>query len=37
MNDVGGFLLFAIACKNLGAKFIASGGIGDGIQMAAAF
>jgi nitronate monooxygenase len=35
MDDVGGLVLFAIACRELGAPFIASGGIGTGIQLAA--
>jgi len=35
MDDVGGLLLLAIACKNLNVPFIASGGIGDGVQLAA--
>jgi NAD(P)H-dependent flavin oxidoreductase YrpB (nitropropane dioxygenase family) len=35
--DVGGFVLFAIACRELGVPFIASGGVGTGIQVAAAF
>jgi len=34
-DDVGGLVLFALACKELGAPFIASGGIGTGIQLAA--
>jgi len=33
--DVGGLVLLAMACKELGAPFIASGGIGTGIQLAA--
>ena len=33
--DVGGLVLLAITCKQLGAPFIASGGIGTGIQLAA--
>lgn len=36
MDDVGGMLLLAIACKQLQVPFIASGGIGEGIQLAAA-
>lgn len=36
MEDVGGLLLFAIAAKQLDIPFIASGGIGDGKQLAAA-
>lgn len=36
MDDVGSFLLLAIACKKLNVPFIASGGIGTGIQLAAA-
>lgn len=36
MDDVGGLLLLAIACKQLKVPFIASGGIGTGIQLAAA-
>merc|ERR1712070_1201914 len=35
MDDVGGLLLFAIAAKHLNVPFIASGGIGDGNQLAA--
>lgn len=35
MDDVGGLVLFAMACRELGAPFIASGGIGTGIQLAA--
>jgi len=35
MDDVGGLLLFAIAAKHLQVPFIASGGIGDGNQLAA--
>jgi len=35
MDDVGGLLLFAIAAKKLEIPFIASGGIGDGKQLAA--
>ena len=34
-DDIGGLVLLAIACKELGAPFIASGGIGTGIQLAA--
>lgn len=34
-DDVGGLVLFAMACRELGAPFIASGGIGTGIQLAA--
>merc|ERR1719265_1417048 len=35
MDDVGGLLLFAVAAKKLKVPFIASGGIGDGYQLAA--
>merc|ERR1719261_1894845 len=35
MDDIGGLLLFAIAAKGLKVPFIASGGIGDGNQLAA--
>lgn len=35
MDDVGGLLLFAVAAKQLNVPFIASGGIGDGIQLTA--
>jgi len=35
MDDVGGLLLFAVAAKQLKVPFIASGGVGDGNQMAA--
>lgn len=35
MDDIGGLLLFAIAAKHLKVPFIASGGIGDGNQLAA--
>lgn len=35
MDDVGGLLLFAIAARELQVPFIASGGIGDGKQLAA--
>jgi len=34
-EDVGGLVLLAMACKDLGAPFLASGGIGTGIQLAA--
>jgi NAD(P)H-dependent flavin oxidoreductase YrpB (nitropropane dioxygenase family) len=34
-DDIGGLVLFAQACRELGAPFIASGGIGTGIQLAA--
>lgn len=36
MDDVGGLLLLAIACKQLKVPYIASGGIGSGIQLTAA-
>jgi len=34
-DDVGGLVLLAMACRDLGAPFIASGGLGTGIQLAA--
>jgi len=36
MDDVGGFVLFAVAARQLGVPWIASGGVGTGIQLAAA-
>jgi len=35
MDDIGGLLLFAVAARQLKVPFIASGGIGDGNQLAA--
>jgi len=34
-EDVGNMVLLAMACRDLGAPFLASGGIGTGIQLAA--
>ena len=35
-DDVGNFVLLALAAKKVGIPYIASGGIGDGKQLAAA-